>query len=45
MQRVDPDDMNERIAAYMGSEPDALPTRWTPELVMERLVDAFDAVS
>lgn len=41
------DDLNERLAAYLGADPgddDPIPTRWTPEYVVLRLVKAFDAV-
>lgn len=38
------DDLNSRVAAYFGAADDGLPTRWTPERVMERLVEAFTVI-
>lgn len=40
------DDLDHRAAAYADADPETgLPTRWTPELVEERLVAAFDVMA
>ena len=38
-------ELNDRASAYIGAQIDGLPTRWTPEQVQSRLIEAMVVIS